>query len=734
MKREKVIAILTICAMCSGLVACSNSSSEQSSSSGESTTTVSSDAQGPAAVTAATTSSEKKSIEKQLDLSNNEDVTWSYDSSSKSWTMSSTCTVLNPELEDYQGVSVNVPGSYVKGIDTDGDGKADVTAKSYSDAENGTLVIDEDASVTSTNGQVYKASTAPVIINTGAEGYSAQKNQNASSDYASEGYINVACGNRGKQSVAKDSDGNAYYSGDAPLCLVDQKNAIRFVKYNILLGNLPGSVDYFVSTGGSGGGAHAVMVAATSNNSEFFDYEIEAGAVGVYRKSSDKYSTSVSLDGKNVEISDGVWGCIGYSPITSLAESDMALAFEYYLDPSYEFNTDFQQKTASYLAKEYRTYINNKKLTASESEVGFDLNKDGDKNDTVRLTIDYDKDKYAKTNGYGGTYLTLYLNEFEQNLNWYLDNLDYAEDWTWFDDNGNAFSDKKVAAMSAKDKAEAFLEGRYAKGSSENSGGPGGGNMPSGNAPEGKPSDNDSDNSDAPKAGTPDAGTTQSASSSTDSSNYSSYDEMLEAYQTDIDSIEEGDKYGKNIVDLYNPLNFIGDEDTDGPVWTRIMMGASEGDESLFASMNLQLAWQNAGTNAELDWQWDGGHVPSEILGNSFSLYVDQMYGKYVKGAKTIQKSSAKQQTENGDADEASGTDISSWVTYKNGKAKFSLAKAAEYRTSGASKAMPGFDVIDYGQETYEFGKANQDARHFDKYVLNVFKKHSDTLSDLFNN
>ena len=33
-------------------------------------------------------------------------------------------------------------------------------------------------------------------------------------------------------------------TGDVPSCLVDQKNAVRFVKFNILLGNLPGSVDY----------------------------------------------------------------------------------------------------------------------------------------------------------------------------------------------------------------------------------------------------------------------------------------------------------------------------------------------------------------------------------------------------------------------------------------------------------------------------------------------------------
>ena len=34
---------------------------------------------------------------------------------------------------------------------------------------------------------------------------------------------------------------------------------------------------------GSGGGAHAAMVAATSDNSDYFPYEVEAGAVGIYQ-------------------------------------------------------------------------------------------------------------------------------------------------------------------------------------------------------------------------------------------------------------------------------------------------------------------------------------------------------------------------------------------------------------------------------------------------------------------
>ena len=783
---KKITTFLCITAMLLCLTACGDSDESETTSSGT-TATVASE-------------SDIEYIESVLNLANNTDYTWSYDSGSNAWVMSIVSAVAYPEIEDEEGVSVCVPGDYVTGIDTDGDGTSDITSDNYSDAVNGALVIDYDAEITSTNGQVYTASTAPIILNTGAAGYSSSTNTTAATTYASEGYINVACGNRGKQDTATDDDGNTYYTGDAPSCLSDQKAAARFVKYNILLGNLPGNVDYLVSTGGSGGGAHATMFAATSNNSDFYPYQAEVGAVGCYLNEDGSYTTTVTIDGEEVSLSDGAWGCIAYSAITSLYEADMAMAFEYYMDVDYEFGSDFQAQLAAYLSEEYMTYINEQNLSVNEADVGFDLDGDGAMSSEIALTIEYDEDLYADTNGYGGTYLDLYLAEFVSNLQWYLDNLDYADGWTWFDEDGNAMSDDEVAAMSTEDKATAFIEGRYTASSSGGmsgdlpsgmngaadfddedidsgmmEGGRGGGktdgelpddidmdSLPSGDLPDrsdadgapsgdlpdasdadGAPSGDLPDSSDTNKnvdssgdtmdVGTPDAGTTQAAGSSTDSANYSTYEEMVEAYEADIAEIEEGDEYGNNIVSLYNPLNYIGDEDTEGATWTRILMGASEGDMSMFSSLNLQIAWLNAGTDCEIEWQWDGGHVPSEIFSSSFALYVDEMYAEYAGGT-TVEAAAAEQQTTNGTATEASGTDLSSWVDYSDiTSVAFSLADAVSYRTAGASKAIPGFDVIDYGQEDYVFGSSSQDARHWNTFLLEIFEEHADTLSELFN-
>ena len=81
---------------------------------------------------------------------------------------------------------------------------------------------------------------------------------------------------------------------------------------------------------------------------------------------------------------------------------------------------------AEYLSEEYMNYINDQNLSVSESAVDIDINEDGDKDDVVDLTIEYDAQKYADTNGYGGTDHSLYLKECEKNLQRYLANVDNA--------------------------------------------------------------------------------------------------------------------------------------------------------------------------------------------------------------------------------------------------------------------------------------------------------------------
>ena len=140
--KNKIVTALLVGAMAVSLAACGSTGTTSGSSASVESTSES----------AYTGVSDQEYIEETLNLANNEDQEWTYDADADAWILSIVSAVAYPEIEDEQGVSVCVPGAYIKGIDTDGDGEADVTADSYSDAVKGSLVIDYDAEVTSSNG------------------------------------------------------------------------------------------------------------------------------------------------------------------------------------------------------------------------------------------------------------------------------------------------------------------------------------------------------------------------------------------------------------------------------------------------------------------------------------------------------------------------------------------------------------------------------------------------------
>jgi len=675
--------------------------------------------------------------------------TWSYDETSKSYTLSVVPAVANAVLPDYEGVSVNVPGVYVKGLDADGN-----------------LKIDYDAKFVNPNGVTYTAATAPVVVNTGAAGYGDQRNQKADSRQAMYGYVSLSIGNRGKQSIVRDANGKAlYYTGDAPSCLVDQKNAARWAKYNILLKNIPGDINRFVSTGGSGGAAHATMFAATSNNPDFYPYEAEVGAVGVYKDAkTGKYVAALT---NGTKISDGAWGSEAYSTISSLYEADAAQAFEYHLSTKFAYKSPFQAKMAEYLAEEYMKYINSQNLMA----------------DGKKLTIQY---------GYYGTYLDYMLKQLHGDLEWYLNNLKADSSWVKDDPKmsdqeaflkgaysytsrgggppgmgggpnmgggpGGAASGTTGAAGSGAAGAGAIgaaaagapggaaggpggaaaagpggmmggpggpggganLAGKGAAGAGligdvavstagASAGGPGGMmGGPGGGGPPGMmggPGGNSSGtkqrgvditswvkykvnpdgtysvdftlgdymkyrgakmNKPVPgfdvitygqedwEFGSPEkdgrhfstmvnnvfsdpakAAVLKPLYSTTDSNVFldadkkADFDAMIATHKAEIAEIAKGDKYGNNIVQLYNPDKYVGATGTENPAWSRIMMGGVEGDMALATSMNIAIRWKMAGVkDVILQWQWNGGHVPSDIFTMAFDKYVDQMVKK----------------------------------------------------------------------------------------------------------
>ena len=140
MKSKQLIASFLVLSLAAGLCACAKDA--------ETNTATDSSSRPPVA-----DAEEKAYIEETLNLSNNTELSWTYSADADAWVMSIVSAVAYPELPDLQGVSVCVPGAYVTGIDTDGDGDADVTGVSAGEeAVSGSLVIDYEAEITSTNG------------------------------------------------------------------------------------------------------------------------------------------------------------------------------------------------------------------------------------------------------------------------------------------------------------------------------------------------------------------------------------------------------------------------------------------------------------------------------------------------------------------------------------------------------------------------------------------------------
>ncbi|MCC8357688.1 MAG: hypothetical protein LJU34_07675 [Oscillospiraceae bacterium] len=571
-------------------------------------------------------------IAELLNLDNME-YTWNLSGSGDSayYVLSPIVEVANPELADYQGLSVAIPAYYVKGVN-----------------EDGSLEFDYDYEFENPNGVTYTAATAPIIVNTGAAGYSAGTTSQAGGSYVAYGYINVACGNRGKSLSAVNASGESYYCGDAPYCLVDQKACVRWLKYNIALGNICGDAERIVSTGGSGGGAHSLMLAATGNNPDFYPYLEESGAIMRYTDES----------GNVIEISDAIWGCCPYSAITNLEEANMAYEFESGLaagDALLSRYSEFRQILSQGESEEYMAYINALGLT-------YDIDGDGE-----RETLSIEND--SETDTWSGTYIELMEQVAEEQLAWYVNNIpDDEYDWVYSfegETNGEAYLLGDYASSSASGEASSQTEG-YASESDGTAGGTGNDltdwvtywfnedgqieidfDIADFMTYRGRSKTNPSfDDLDLGQAENQEFGDVDqdfkhwdihvlnamdeyydelAAAYDGDATLYDSFEELYEAYKADIESTLAGDKYGQNIVYLYNPLNYILDPETELPAWVHIVHGTADTDSSVLISMNDGVAFDMMGVDSYFAWSWDDHHVAGDPVGTTMQGYIDAM-------------------------------------------------------------------------------------------------------------
>lgn len=601
------------------------------------------------------------------------------------WTLTGGCYVLTgtrhigvvdvarPELPDYQGVSVAVPAAYVNGINADG-----------------TLDINWEAEITNANGMTYTAATAPIVMQTGATGYSVKMNYTASTG-TSSGFITVEPGNRGKYSRAVDAEGNTYFTGDAPCCSTDQKSTVRWLRYNHDLGYIPGDIDRIVTWGGSGGGAHATLICA-GDSPYYAGYLYKNGALGVDCVNGEY----VYLDG----FSDSVWGSCPGGAVTNLEEANMLYEFETWLSPATDEvlltledgtpvyvpqllarYSDFYKLLSYYMVMEFVDYYQTEQLSA-------DLNGDGS---AEPLTLAYDPAAHPETNGLYGTYVDFFLRSAEAQLEWYLDNISAATNNTYENQNGES-------------DAEAFLNGHYTYISQQM--GP--------EAPTGVQPGIDLYASLVGSAEQDEEGAWHVSFRSVgdwelyrgrnktplafDAMNYCTenevfgdrdadfrhwdkyclaamtkhYDELAAAYgasdskydsfaalyedfandcieivlgQAESGNVTEeniaavlntlayvpGGEISHDIVWMYNPMNLFLDGTATLPAWVWTVTGGVDSDSSNLVSMNDALALAMNGVDASFAWTWNMGHGSNTPLNTTQNGVIDAMMAKYAE-------------------------------------------------------------------------------------------------------
>lgn len=160
----------------------------------------------------------------------------------------------------------------------------------------------------------WNAQNAPIIFQNEC---SAWKSSNPSTkpdaSLLSSGYVVVVCGARGSE-AGKNSITEADLS-KSPITVVDLKAGVRFLRLNDSV--IPGDKNKIISVGGSGGGQMSSILGASGNLEEYYPWLYEIGAAGLTFNDG-KYTSTIS---------DSIYGCQCYCPITDIGNADIAYAW-----------------------------------------------------------------------------------------------------------------------------------------------------------------------------------------------------------------------------------------------------------------------------------------------------------------------------------------------------------------------------------------------------------------------
>ncbi|MCR4860019.1 MAG: hypothetical protein K5910_05085 [Bacteroidales bacterium] len=282
------------------------------------------------------TDSSSDSTEQQTATGSDSGIAWNYDKSSDTYYVVGISYCEKPADTDYETMGIFVPGAYM-------DAKAN---------SNGTYTCTVN-SKGEKNG--FTASTAPVVIPVNTPGYKAMSPPSGFSSgiasYTEKGFVYLFAGCRGKES-------------SAPSAVTDLKAAIRYFRYLVAQGGVPGDTDRIFTFGHSGGGAQSAILGASGNSSLYDPY--------------------LSALGAKMDFKDDVAGSMCWCPITNLDQANGA--YEWNMGQTRSGLSETDLKISKALASNFAEYIN---------AIGFKHPSSGE-----TLTLEATDDGYSQSGSY----------------------------------------------------------------------------------------------------------------------------------------------------------------------------------------------------------------------------------------------------------------------------------------------------------------------------------------------
>ena len=279
--------------------------------------------------------------EPQEDYSEFEDLAldmdaWSYDKEHDCYYQLALPYCIKPGSEQYESLSIFVPGAYLTGIEK---------GRTYS------CTVAPTAQV----GQ-FTPTTAPIAMPINAPTCSAQECPTTYSyegldRYLKAGIVYVYAGFRGR-SGGYESTTQEYFSGGAPWPVADLKAAVRFLRYNASV--LPCDTSRVFAFGSGGGGGIGSLLGVSGDAPVFQPYLEALGAA------------THDIEGK--DLSDGVYGLATWCTMGSFESADAAYEWMMgrYANTGTRGEGTWTKMLSEDLADAYGSYVNGLGLADDE--------------------------------------------------------------------------------------------------------------------------------------------------------------------------------------------------------------------------------------------------------------------------------------------------------------------------------------------------------------------------------